>query len=376
MSSSIFITGLYRSGTTLVDKILQNHPENFIASQPISSLYYEVKKQFLQSINKASNLPLGNLFRSNTTIEFSSYLKKIVLNKDLIIQIIKEQTKTPKLENNFLKNLNFNKENGHFIDYFDLINLHLSKMLDENPKVIGSKEIFCEEYIPYFLSNGVKVILLIRDPRDIITSLNFGRGADFTGDIRPTLFNIRNWRKSAAFAINYRNHKNLLCIKYEDLITDTEQILYNISQFLNIREFNKSFLNEGIKDQYGRVWKGNSSHNVKNTIDQSSMHRYKTQLDEKTIDYIETVCYPEMNFFNYNNNVNINKYNNIINSFKEPFKIQRREFSSFNYTENKKHVEEEIKRLEYLQSEPCKKTIDEWFIFHEAFRELKNYIHL
>ena len=63
MSSSIFITGLYRSGTTLVDKILQNHPENFIASQPISSLFYEVKKQFLQSINKATNFPLGNLFR-------------------------------------------------------------------------------------------------------------------------------------------------------------------------------------------------------------------------------------------------------------------------------------------------------------------------
>ena len=59
--------------------------------------------------------------------------------------------------------------------------------------MIGSKEIFCEEYIPYFLSNGVKVILLIRDPRDIITSLNFGKGADFTGEIRPTLFNIRNW---------------------------------------------------------------------------------------------------------------------------------------------------------------------------------------
>ena len=79
------------------------------------------------------------------------------------------------------------------------------------------------------------------------------------------------------------------------MITDTDQILSNISQFLNIREFNKSFLNEGIKDQYGKVWK-NSSHDVKNTIDQSSMHRYKTQLGEKTIDYIETVCYPEMNF--------------------------------------------------------------------------------
>ena len=82
-----------------------------------------------------------------------------------------------------------------------------------------------------------------------------------------------------------------------------------------------------------------------------------------------------MNFFNYENNVNIFKYNNIINSFKEPFKIQRKEFSSFNYTENKKHVEEEIKRLEYFQTSH-EKTIDEWFIFKKTFRELKNYIHL
>ena len=376
MSSSIFITGLYRSGTTLVDKILQNHPENFIASQPISLLFYEVKKQFLQSINKASNFPLGNLFRNNTTIEFSSFLKKIVFKKDFINQIIKEQTKTPKLENPLFKNLNLNKENGHFIDYFKFINLHLSRMLDENPKVIGSKEIFCEEYIPYFLSNGVKVILLIRDPRDIITSLNFGKGADFTGDIRPTLFNIRNWRKSVAFAIKYRNHKNLLCIKYEDLITNTEQILLNISKFLNIREYDSSFLDKGIKDQYGKVWKGNSSHKIKNSIDKSSIYRYRTHLDKKTIDYIETICYPELNYFSYHNKINFFKYSDTINSFKEPFKIRRKEFSSLNYTENKKHVEEEIKRLEYFQSNPCKKTIDEWFIFNEAYRELKNYIRL
>ena len=64
--------------------------------------------------------------------------------------------------------------------------------------VIGSKEIAVEEYIPYFIEVGTKVVLVVRDPRAMIASLALGEGERYGGSPRPILFDVRNWRKSVA----------------------------------------------------------------------------------------------------------------------------------------------------------------------------------
>ena len=375
MLDSIFITGLYRSGTTLLEKLLHNHPKCFVASQPFPKLYLKIKKQFLASKDTFSKLPLNDLFKNNTVFEFTKYLEETTISKKNLDEILEGIGSKSRLKNFITDKIDLRISEGNFYDFFKEINFQLSQSIKKEPIIRGSKEVFCEEFIPYFLSKGAKVILIIRDPRDIITSLNFGKGPDFTGEIRPILFNIRNWRKSVAFALKYQNHKNFFFIKYEDLVLNSTRVLNEICQFLNVDNFEESFMQNRLKDQYGEIWSGNSSHNnKKDIIFSNSINRYKEFLDEKTIHYIETICLPELNYLDYKYCVNGRNFKKIISNFKEPFEIKRKEFEYY-YSINQNHIKEEIKRLELLKEQSNDKIINDWFIFKKTFVELEQKIN-
>src|SRR5690606_3991862 len=106
--------------------------------------------------------------------------------------------------------------------------------------------------------------------------------------IKPTLFNIRNWRKSVAFGIEMSGNENFMQIKYEDLITSPETILNKIASFLELSSYELDYIKQGIKDEYGNDWKGNSSFSEFNFIDASSAGGYKKKLNKTAIEYIES----------------------------------------------------------------------------------------
>ncbi|RYD70533.1 MAG: sulfotransferase, partial [Sphingobacteriales bacterium] len=85
-----FITGMYRSGTTLLAKLLGGHPQAAVASQPAPLLYAEIKKQFLQSVNSSPEYPLGHLFNEApfTNSDFTDFLSEQKLSKEFISQAL------------------------------------------------------------------------------------------------------------------------------------------------------------------------------------------------------------------------------------------------------------------------------------------------
>ena len=56
--SFLFVTGMLRSGTTLLDKLLSIHPQALVHSQPLTPLYVKVKRAFLQT--RRSSLVLAS----------------------------------------------------------------------------------------------------------------------------------------------------------------------------------------------------------------------------------------------------------------------------------------------------------------------------
>jgi hypothetical protein len=61
--STLFLTGMQRCGTTLLDKLLSAHSQISILSQPFPLLFIEAKPSFLQQPSKdGAEYPLGNLF--------------------------------------------------------------------------------------------------------------------------------------------------------------------------------------------------------------------------------------------------------------------------------------------------------------------------
>jgi hypothetical protein len=369
--NNVFITGLYRSGTTLVEKIIQNNPEIFIANQPTPFLFFELKNKILKEDNVEYYPPLNTLF-SEKYEDVNLFKKKIdstLIDHNDLVSIMNKSYEYKGGLTKEIKKITNKLDPGTLIKVYRQIITLLAKEFNYHGNYFGSKEVLCEEYIPYFIGKDVKTILVYRDPRDVITSLNYGKGEDYTGAIRPTLYNLRKWRKSIAFVLKYKSHPNFHSIKYEDLINSTCNTLEKTSNFLGI-DINKKLFNNGIKDQYGNLWKSNSSHNVTSIINNDSIKKYLKVLPEEMIRYIETICFPELLALGYDLNyprLDVSK----IKSFKEPYDNIRNDFER-DYSSTRKHVNEELYRLELLSSSNTL-DIEKWFIFGEVYKELKKY---
>ena len=363
------ITGTSRSGTTLIDKILNSHSNLRVYSQPLPKLYRQIKKCFYNNIGIYNKYyVLDDLFFPEYYPEqFLSFLRNYQVKKNELEDVISsmegwsgQYSKIHHIDD-FISN--YNKDTLDRL-YKGLLN---SSVDDSNDISIGTKETLIEEFIGYFLSHNVKVVLVIRDPRDVLTSLNFGKGTEYGGIHRPTLFHLRNWRKSVAIANTFKDHQNCLVLKYEDLLDDNEQMLRELTSFLNAEVFPPNHFDNGILGDNGKIWLGNSSTEEHYGINKKNKFKYRRFLSKDTIGYIDFICKPEMLAFNYPlENETFQPY-----KFKEPFIIGDCGLNPQMSTE-KKELDKEMKRNELLNSEnPDPKLVSQVFYSMENFRILK-----
>ena len=327
MKQSIFVTGLFRSGTTWLARALNSHPEISFESDPIAPIFNSFRYDLANNKYKKKNhrfSPLEDYFDSNTDLLKSilnSDFKKI-LNKDAGKKIFKLIKK---------KNLPF--ENGNWTssfkgfnnckNYFEAIEKamqHIDKIYHKDSQLIGFKEVWTNEMVAPFLRSfkGSKSIVITRDPRSILASRNAMLQK------YPPIFVARQWRKSI-FIENFlkENFKNqILSVRYEDLISNKKKYFKKICKFLKIK-FNENLLNEDkYLDGVGKPWKKNSSFSYegkkyivsskenykkknqfkKNFLKKNNLEvkeKWKSILTKNDIRTIEFVCFHEMQYMNY-----------------------------------------------------------------------------
>lgn len=142
-------------------------------------------------------------------------------------------------------------------------------------------------------SNTLGVIHVVRDPRNLITSLKHHWSLRNIEDAKKILFNIQtmtglkdNLDKSYRFPVmisSWNNHynawkklnKNYLLIRYEDLISDTEKELNRIINYLN--NINNLEVN---KKKISNILKSTAFDNFKKLEDKGLFN--ESNLDPKT----------------------------------------------------------------------------------------------
>lgn len=244
----------------------------------------------------------------------------------------------------------------------------------EHAKHCGSKEVFAEEFIPFLIREGIKCVLVLRDPRDAIASMNSGEGEKWTGKVWPTLLNVRNWRKSVAFALRWAGHHNFLWVRYEDIVGSLSDVLEKIARFLGIGEFDKRLFTQGIRDQAGNIWQGNSSYADRAFISPSSIGRYSRELVPEVVRYIEATTFPEMLAMGYKPISRYLDYADVISSFREPYAIERPSIDP-DYSVKPDAREWECKRTEMV-IEGCDNTADivPLFLFEQVYKQLHKHV--
>lgn len=323
----LFVTGLYRSGTTFLYNLVNLHPDINIDYQNNFSKFNQIKKRFFKQIKYDENY-----FYLNHLFNESKYS-----NDDLNYFLIK---------NDFIASFQTN----------------------QRAKYAGSKEIIIEEFIPYLLSQKTKIILIIRDIRNVICSCNFANAERYIGAVRPTLFNIHNWRKSVAFALKYSD--SIQVVKYEDLVVKPDYALEEICKYLEIKNiYNRNFLAKNLAEI-----KMNSSFNTQKDNSATKQDRYKNLLSKQQIAEIESCCFAELVSLNYKVNTPKSDLKEIIKNYQESFTVTHNSLTQ-DYAD--KYLRNELYRLELLSNnKPDPADITKNFIYAESYKQLrKNFIN-
>jgi len=379
MKNYLLITGAYRSGTTLLDKLLNSHSQLLIASQVLQMLIFETKRKFLESRGIQRKYPVDPLFLEDiyTIEEFTEYINTLKLTGREVIRIFESGKSYSGTYNPEIIEFCLNKKllkGGGFLQVFSqVLSATASFFNEKQAEWIGTKEVFSTEIVPGLLKVGIRVIQIIRDPRDTFASSYFGTAV---GSSPPLLYTARMWRKQVALYCRYLNDENFLSIRYEDLVLEPQSTLDKIALFLNVSSFDTNVFTEGIYDQFGNQWGGNSSYESFNSISTSSVGRFKEKLPSEMIRYIEAVCYPEMKLMGYDftqrpaNMVLIDK-EGLYGLDAEP---GTKEGFPLDYSYNQENLTAEIERLIKLEGEVNSETAHLWFIFPEAHSMLKKEI--
>lgn len=362
----LFISGTPRSGTTLLDKLLSSPETSRIHSQPLPLLFAAIKQRFLQHTGQARDFPLNDMFLDNhyEQAPWQEFLAQHLISAaeftsiHASMQAFSGQYTRKDDVSDFL-------DNHPPLPLASFIAAYIAWLEPGNWNLIGLKETWCEEYVPFLANNGFKCLLIVRDPRDVVTSLNHGEGRTFGGRPKPLLYNIRAWRKSVAVCLHMSDHPNFLSIRYEDLVTQPEETLRRISAFVPLGDTIQAAATGGVTDQRGRPWQSNSSHASSAAISSASIGKYREHLPDSATTLIEALCQPELQVLDYPVSLPADQARTVIADGALIEHLERPELASYMWSQQRSA--EEARRLELLYQGVYQSG---YFLFEKAFTQL------
>jgi hypothetical protein len=366
IDDTLFVTGMQRSGTTLLERLLASQERVSILSQPYPLLFVEAKRAYLESLGRhGERYPLGHLF-----------LDPAAGNGAFAGFLARWRTSPAELGVLFSRMAGYSGQYTRFTT--EMLEGALSRITDDDDLAavlqkldrslasrpiaqwFGSKETLCEEIVPYLLDRGIRCAIIIRDPRDVVASLNHGRGQEFGGEIKPTLFNVRNWRKSVAIALAMEGRPRFHWLRYEDLVAEPFAAMSGLVAALGIDTFDP----ERLHDFRGPE---NSSFRRHGGVTAASVGEYRDLLPLDVTREIEATCLPELQLLGYETSMSAAEASAFIRGFREPY-ATRPDIESDAATPANAALE--IERLERLGRGTAGDPRP-WFLHERAARRLR-----
>ncbi|MGJ4733848.1 sulfotransferase family protein [Leptospira levettii] len=299
----IFVTGMFRSGTTFVARLLNQSDEISFASDP----FFAILKDFRNTLSNESahkvdpHAPLEDYYFDENKFHFFKKIQNTNLGDVKIpnLKYLKEFTEASSFPYSELLSKQIHKISANNYGDFLRQGEQLLREVYGNKRLSGFKEVWANEFAPHIINvfpNTSKVIHIIRDPRAILVSNFYSEGR------YPILFLARQWRKLATLAYHYsKSNQNNMIIKYEDLILNPKETIQGICNFVGINFDEKLLSTEEITDGGNKKWTQNSTFQEKSSsgFNQSSVNRWKDKIKSSDRMAIEFLCYPEMKLLGY-----------------------------------------------------------------------------
>ena len=266
----ILLTGVYRSGTTILSCMLGAHPEINFTYGSVNYLRWFVKRAI--DPKKYKEIALETEERL-----FKRYQKKIS-SKSIINSI---------------------ESSKHEVSHALIYSAIMEDFFNNKEKRWGEKTLLEWTNIPTFISMypNSKALHIIRDPRDVIASfknVTFEPGNRYLDAIFASMHSMDTCMKFKKELPKDRYYH----VAYESLITNPEFELEKICNFLEI-EYSDSMMDKSLyKDQFGDVLEADS-HTSYSDNKKNLSGRWRDQLNDKEVAIIEGLLLKQLEQFNY-----------------------------------------------------------------------------
>lgn len=364
----IFVTGAIRSGTTLLTRLLAQSLGSKPAMQPVPLVLVRMKAEFLKQSGAPQwqiDYPLSDdIFETAFSIsEFVRFISNRRVDRETALKWMNaDQTYSGTQFSSASGMARLQKWKGGTLSSM-LKNYLLLQNREQTPVVW--KEVFGESYLPYLIDQRVPSVIIIRDPRDVILSQNSGSSENHVGAIRPLLYQIRQWRKSVAWALWLEEQSLGFRVQFETLISAPE---------VTIQKTLRSLISKPIAlAKLGDFDPGsNSSFNTRGRLDPSVVGRHKHLLGEGTKLFIEAACLPEMRYLGYVSDMRVSEA--LLQLERTDVDMLPPRLGLEHYCYTKTRSKEELLRLRSLQKKTGKFQ-PETHISREGFDKLSYALH-
>jgi hypothetical protein len=307
----VFISGVFRSGTSLLTRALNAHAEIKAAYQPFTAVFKRWRDCFCDQQVESRfdrDLPMGmEYFPTADFLEwFARDALRLGLDKgDLndLKRLLRDSLSSAdsELPPQVAPHIDALAA-GTFADLLDQLFGIIDRCLPQKrARVLGIKEVWCEEFFQPLLSQDrYRVLHIFRDPRAVLASRNSGRYLQSRGGMKyPLLFVAHTWRRSLSFLDRHQGHPRYWHLRYEDLVSDPVASMNAICRFLEVDD-DPAMVNPACYTTIGGApWNPNSTFASARAFNVASIDYWRRSLAAEEIGLLEFLLQREMRTLGY-----------------------------------------------------------------------------
>lgn len=309
MSRKLFTFGMFRSGTTLLARLLDTHEEIVCPADPYRPFYNAFRDAVADDIGVDVDPydPLGDYFADAEQLRLYDAVQDGTLDRpfdrdraELRRQLIGRSKDTSPF---ISENLTPDHVSGEtFRDVLDDLFAEVPRQYGTGDEAwVGTKDTWATEFLPALRDQypDGKFLLVVRDPRAVCASKYAWE------TMYPWLFLARQWRKLTLLTHKYTalaEHDDAHLVRYEDLVRRPEKTVAGITEFLDVAHDERVLNPASYTDGTGDKWLQNTSHDdedEKAEFNTDSVDKWRETLDAEVVEYIERLCLSEMKLFGY-----------------------------------------------------------------------------
>ena len=298
LNQPLFILGYPKSGTSLLNSIFDNHPQLVVLPEEsdfMDLLYIPCKFIEKKEVVKDKDIDviitilekthLRNLKENKIENDIGGNFDYSNFNYECFINSIRKDLKSHQITPSSVFKIIVNSFYQHSSLFYDDVKYWVEKTPYHKIFLYNRKATY-----KHMFDQNYKVIHIVRDPRDNYISYKKKHPS-------LTVYQfIIEWKRVVRIINQYKNNKNHLLLRYDDLVQKSDEELIKIYTFLDIN-FNENF---NRPSKYGISWSGNSMFGTRNSkITHLNRLRYIKYKDQKSINTIEYILKKEMIEYNY-----------------------------------------------------------------------------